>query len=104
MKAEEKKTFIKRRKGEWGDLNECCKLTSFEAELILLLALIVIECTYSHFHCRRGIFIKWIGVSICISGREGIVGLLIRPICRVALVFLIAANAENRLSIILFCS
>lgn len=76
--------------------SECCKLTSLKAELILLLALVVVEGTDSHLHGRRSVFIKGVGVSIGISGREGVVGLFIRPIRGVALVFLVAAHAENQ--------
>lgn len=68
------------------------KRTCFEGELVLLLAFIVIESTYTNPFPSAGIIFEWIPVpAIFIAGvRSGL--LVIGPLSRVGLILIIAAH------------
>lgn len=69
--------------------------TSLEAQLIMFLPLIVIEGPNSHFCSRGRVLIKWVRVPIGIRGGERVVRLIIRPVSRVILSLLIAADTAT---------
>lgn len=51
--------------------------TGLEAQLVMLLPLVVIQGPDSHFRPRAGVLVKRIGVPIGIGGGEGVVGLIV---------------------------
>lgn len=70
-------------------------LTCFERELILLLAIIVIESSHTNAFPSGGILLEWVSVSTIFIARVGSRLLVIGPLSWVGLVLLIAAHARE---------
>lgn len=74
----------------------CAIITCFEWQLILLLAVVIIESADTDSFAGAGIILKWIPVSTVFIARVGGGLLVIGPLGRVGLVFIIAAHTDGR--------
>lgn len=66
--------------------------TCFEAELILLLPIVVIQCPHPHtLPCR--LLVEGVGAAVGLAGVEGVAALIIGPLSAVGLPAVVAAHA-----------
>lgn len=72
--------------------------TRFEAQLVVLLPLVVIQRADPHLHARArgGVLVERVGVPVGVRGGERVVGLVVRPVGGVALRLLEAAHAARK--------
>lgn len=69
--------------------------TGLEAQLVMLLALVVVEGADPHFGPRGGVLVKRVGVPVGIRGGERVVRLVVRPVSGAALHLVVAAHAAR---------